>query len=309
MSQEIYKRHRPTNLKEVTGQDKAVGILTKMIEFKKIPHAILFTGPSGVGKTTLARILKDALNCADTDFCELNCADVTGIENVREIRARMGLAPMGGDSRVWLIDEAHRLSGAAQNAMLKMLEDTPEHVYFILATTNPEKIIGTIKTRCTKISLDPLGAGKLGGLVKRIARKENFKITEDVQDKIVECADGSARAALVYLDQIIDLDSEEEQLEVVQPAATQAAAIDLFKAMINPRASWADTAKVLKTVTKEEVEGIRWLLLACGKGLMLSGGKNANRGFCIVDTFKDNFFDSGVAGLAWGCWDVIKGRK
>src|SRR5690606_3369465 len=105
-----------------------------------IPHAMLFTGPSGCGKTTLARILRVKLRCSDNDFQEINAADFRGIDSIRSMRQQVGAAPLGGDSRIWLIDEAHSMTADAQNAFLKLLEDTPRHVYFFLATTDPQKL-------------------------------------------------------------------------------------------------------------------------------------------------------------------------
>src|SRR5687768_10085551 len=125
MSEALYKKHRPKTLKGIVGQDGAVASLQKMIDRNLIPHAILFTGDSGVGKTTIARILKDHLECGDPDFIEVNAADSKGIDMVRDIRSRAGLSPMAGPCRVWLIDEAHKLTTDAQNCILKILEDGP----------------------------------------------------------------------------------------------------------------------------------------------------------------------------------------
>ena len=158
MSKELYKKHRPKNLKRVFGQSVAIGTLKPLIEAKQVPHSLLLTGPSGCGKTTLARILVKELKCAKADFMEVNCADFRGIDTVRDIRTRMMQAPIGGDCRVWLIDEAHMLTSAAQTAFLKMLEDTPDHIYFFLATTHPQKLLKTIKTRCTEIKLKEMTA-------------------------------------------------------------------------------------------------------------------------------------------------------
>ena len=130
MTQELYKKYRPKSFDRVNGQEAAIKSLSTFVEKGKIPHAILFTGPSGSGKTTLARIITKHLECGFSDFQELNCADLTGIEEVRKIRQRMNYACMGGKSRVWIIDEAHKLSNAAQNAFLKMLEDTPKPVSY-----------------------------------------------------------------------------------------------------------------------------------------------------------------------------------
>ena len=132
---ELYKKHRPSYLEDVFGQPEAVKVLGSMIEKDDLPHSILFTGPSGVGKTTLARILKEELECHANDFKEINCADFRGIDTIRDIRNNMNRQSLMGGPLIWLIDEAHKLTNDAQTAFLKMLEDTPKHVYFFLATT------------------------------------------------------------------------------------------------------------------------------------------------------------------------------
>src|SRR5688572_25883760 len=140
---ELYKKFRPKTLKGVVGQEGAVSSLQSMIDKGRLPHTILFSGPSGCGKTTIARILKGILECSDLDFFEINCADFKGIDMVRDIRRYVGIPPLHGKSRVWLIDEAHQLTKDAQNAFLKLLEDTPKHAYFMLATTDPQKLLPT----------------------------------------------------------------------------------------------------------------------------------------------------------------------
>jgi len=140
-------------------------MLAQMVKRNKVPHTLLFSGPPGCGKTTLARILRKKLNCGKYDFSEVNCADFRGIDMVRDIRSHLQQAPISGDCRVWLIDEAHKLSNDAQNAFLKMLEDTPNHVYFFLATTNPQKLLKTIRTRCTEVVVKSLGDKNMEELI------------------------------------------------------------------------------------------------------------------------------------------------
>ena len=136
---ELYRKYRPTSFKQVVGQEEAIRTLTELGKRKAIPHAILFTGPSGVGKTTLARILQRKLKCVGNDFVEMNAANDRGVGIIRSIQNKVGLAPMLGSCRIWLMDEAHQLTSDAQSAFLKLLEDTPSHVYFMLATTDPQK--------------------------------------------------------------------------------------------------------------------------------------------------------------------------
>src|SRR5581483_897674 len=201
MSAEIYKRFRPKKLSSVIGQETAIQSLEKMLA-NNFPHAVLITGPSGVGKTTIARILKDRLGCSDMDFMERNCADFRSIDDVRDIRRRNELMPIGGRCRIWLVDECHKLTNDAQNAFLKMLEDTPKHVYFFLCTTDPQKVIKTIHTRCTQIKLNALKEETLAGIVQGIIKRANLAVDEAVVDEICKVAEGSARKALVLLDQV-----------------------------------------------------------------------------------------------------------
>ena len=305
---ELYRKHRPTKLEQVIGQDASVKALSKMIEQKTIPHVVLFTGPSGCGKTTLARILRDELDCGNIDFNEVNCADFNGIEVVRSIRKRMSLSAIDGKSRVWLIDEAHELTTAAQNAFLKILEDTPPHVYFMLATTEPQKLKRTVITRCTSINLKSISSKQQEKLIKRIAKKEGMILSDDVIEKIVDVSDGSARQALVLLHQIKDIESEEDQLENLSPSAVQTLAIEIFRSLMSTKTKWSTIAALLRT-NKDDPEGVRRLILACARNTLLSGGYGANRAYVIIDAFAENYFSSGSAGLAANCFEVVSNKE
>lgn len=302
---ELYKTYRPKALSEILGQSGAVASLERLIKSNKIPHAILLTGPSGVGKTTIARILKQHLRCSDVDFFESNCADARGVEDIREIRRRINYRPMSGLSRIWLIDECHKMTNDAQNALLKMLEDTPSHVYFMLGTTNPEKLIKAIHTRCSQIKLTAMKPLEIVAVLTRVIKKEKMEVSEDVIDAIVEAAEGSARKALVILEQAGYLDDDEAQLRAVMATSlAKDAAIDLARLLINPRPSWAEVAKVLSQLSDEEPESIRYAVLGYMRSIMLKGGKIAPRAYAVVDVFSRNFFDSKHAGLAAACWEV-----
>lgn len=302
---ESYKRFRPKTLKGVVGQDGAVASLQKFIDGKKIPHAVLLTGPSGCGKTTIARILKDHLDCGAQDFFEVNCADFKGIESIREIRRLMNFNPISGSARIWLIDEAHKLTNDAQNAFLKLLEDTPNHIYFMLATTDPQKLLKTIHTRCTEVKLVSLSEQNLIRVLQRVVNKESLKISEDVLQEIAEASDGSARKALVILDQISSIEDEKEQIQAIQATSIDKdLAISLARALINPGVKWPEVAGILKNL-KDDPEGIRYLILGYSRTVMLGGGKLASRAYLLIDIFSRNFYDSKAAGLAAACWEAI----
>lgn len=307
MTVELYRVHRPTDLDELVGQDEIVEMVEAMIEDNKIPHAILATGPSGTGKTTTFRIMRNRLGCSDLDFREVNVADFRGIDMVREIRQAVGLSPMNGKVKVWLIDECHQLTSEAQEALLKLLEDTPAHVYFFLASTHPQKLKPTIITRCTHLKFRALQEGEIAVLVSSIYKKETKeKLPTTIANKLAEMAEGSARKALVMLHQIIGLDLSEEEkiLDCLKPESLERESIEICRALLNNRTSWKEMAAILKGV-KEDPEQLRWMILGYMKSVALSGSPVAGRACGIIDEFRENFFDSKLAGLVASCYNVV----
>jgi DNA polymerase III gamma/tau subunit len=305
---ELYKIYRPKKLKDVIGQESAVSSLSKMIEKDTIPHAILLTGPSGCGKTTLARILSKKVDCGKMDLIENNCADFKGIDTIREIRSAMVSSPISGKSRVWIIDECHKLTNDAQNAFLKLLEDTPSHVYFILCTTEPNRLIKTIRTRCTEISVKSLSDKEIEKLISSVCKKEKIKLSEEVIDKIVDVSEGSARKALVVLHQIRDIKSKEGQLNAISSSISENQGITIARLLFNTKTKWKEIADVLKTIENDDAESIRWLILGYAKSVLLNGGNLSARAYQVIRVFQDNWYDCKSAGLISGCYEIISGQ-
>lgn len=301
---ELYKKYRPKTYKGLVGQPDAVKVLTEFNRTGRYPHAVLLTGPSGCGKTTTARIIKEKISCSDIDFNEINVADFKGIDTVRDIRKSMGLAPMGGKARMWLLDECHSLTGDAQNALLKVLEDPPSHAYFALATTDPAKLKPTIKTRCTEVRFRPLKPPDMARLLEKVLNAEGKKLSEEVVEKIVNAADGSARQALVMLEQVVGLKDEESMISAIQ-AAGHVQATDLVFQMLNG-AKWAVLSKTIKAID-EEPEKLRRMVLTIAMNTLLSGGKNAPRAAAIITAFSLPFFDTGKPGLTLAAYEVCTG--
>jgi len=302
---ELYKKHRPKSLDEMIGQDTTVNTLNRMAKNESIPHAILITGPSGCGKTTLARIIRRLLRCNKFDFIE---DAPRKVDDVRSIGRRIGQAPLKGKRRVWLIDECHKLTSDAQEEFLKMLEDTPSHVYFILTTTDPQKLKTTLKNRCTEFVVKALKDSDIESVVERVCKKEENSITSKVMGKIVENSDGSARKALVFLNSIINQTCERDMLNAIVTATAETQAFAIVRALLyKPGTKWKEIAKILKETEGEEPEQIRWLVLACCRTEMLKGGKLTGRAFLVIGAFRDNFYDSKQAGLCAACWEVIEG--
>ncbi|MHA1345033.1 MAG: DNA polymerase III subunit [Candidatus Heimdallarchaeaceae archaeon] len=301
---ELYKKHRPKTLKGVIGNKSTVATLKNMIERKTVPHTILFHGESGCGKTTLARILKEELECADIDFQELNCSDFRGIDTTREIRQTMHLAPVGGTCRIWLLDEVHQMTTAGQEAALKIFEDTPDHIYFFLCTTNPQKLISTIRNRCTEMPVEPLDRQNMLKLIQRISKREKIKFTADIIEDVIDASEGSARKCLVLLDKLKNL-PENQRSEAIGAQEDEKEGIDLCRALIQNK-EWSFVSKILRDI-KGEPESIRWAVMGYCSGCLLGNAKNKDYIFHILTCFENHFYDSKKFGLVRACYQAVNG--
>jgi len=301
---ELYKKHRPKTLKGVIGNKSTVATLKNMIERKTVPKTILFGGPTGCGKTTLARILTKELGCDGMDFQELNCSDFRGIDTIREIRDVMHLAPIGGNCRIWLLDEFHQMTKAGQEAALKILEDTPDHVYFFLCTTNPQKLLKTIRNRCCEMPVEYLSENDIKKLLMRISKREKINLSQDVTEDIIDVSEGSARKCLVLLDKIKNL-PENERSKAITLQEDEKEGIDLCRALINKK-GWPTVAKILKEI-KGEPESIRWGVMRYCKSCLLGTSKDKKYIFHILTCFENHFYDSKDCGLVRACYEAIHG--
>jgi len=302
---EFYRKHRPKTFADILGQEGAVSTLEKKAKTNSIPHAILLHGPYGTGKTSIARVLARVLKCSKYDFQEKNTADYRGIDSIREIRATVNQAPIDGDCRVWLLDETHKCTGDAQNAMLKLLEDPPDHAYFILATTEPQKLIEGIKQRCLCLKLNPIPIEQLIHIVKRVCKKEKITLSSDVLDKLTEYAAGSAREALQILDRIYQLDLEKQQLKAIEKTSVTTQTILIARSLMNTKTKWRDITPILKELENEDAEQIRYLILGYAKTVLLN--KDNPRAFRMIEAFRDNFYDSKFSGIISACYEILQG--
>ena len=312
---ELFKKYRPKTLDEVVGQPEAVSVLRGWLKAGKVPHSVLFSGPSGCGKTTLARILASELQCGKLDYYEVNAAEARGLDDVRSINERMGAAPASGKCRVWVLDEAHQLTrkkgGDAQTALLKMLEDTPRHVYFMLCTTDPGDLLLTVRNRCAHVKLGTVGDGDMHKVVCDVLMAEHKDVPRDVVDRIVEAAEGSPRRALVLLETVLGLKDEEEQLAAIEKPTARREAFDIVKVLLyKGKPNWNDVLPVVRDLS-EEAESLRLLILACAGTEMLKG-KNCGRAALIITAFEGYPFHAGKSGkasLLRACYEVCMGAK
>lgn len=219
----LYRTYRPTNFEEVAGQKHIVKTLQNALLENKIAHAYLFCGPRGTGKTSMARIFAKALNCDSgfgkqcnecenclainegrhPDVIEIDAASNRGIDDIRDLISKVKYSPIMGKYKVYIIDEVHMMTTEAFNALLKTLEEPPERVVFILATTEPYKLMPTILSRCQRYDFSKVSDGDMYNRLFDICQKENIEISEEALSLIVSLADGGVRDALSMLDQSI----------------------------------------------------------------------------------------------------------
>ena len=209
MSQALYRKYRSRSLDEVLGQDHVTNILRRALEQGKIAHAYLLTGPRGVGKTSVARILAHEINqlpydeeASHLDIIEIDAASNNGVDDIRALREKAQVAPVSAPKKIYIIDEVHMLSKPAFNALLKTLEEPPEHVVFILATTDADKLPATILSRVQQFFFRPIPTDIMARQLMTIAEKEGFSIEEDAARLIAERSRGGFRDGISMLDQL-----------------------------------------------------------------------------------------------------------
>src|SRR5689334_11282276 len=235
----LARKYRSQTFDEVVGQSHIAQTLKKAIESGRIAHAYLFCGTRGTGKTSTARILAKALNCEsskgpttepcgkcesclaiargdDIDVIEIDAASNTGVDNVRDLIANSQFHPARSRFKVYIIDEVHMLSKSAFNALLKTLEEPPAHVKFILATTEPEKVLPTILSRCQRYDFRSISTREIAEHLKEICKKEKIKADEDALLLIAKAGAGSMRDSLSLLDRLLSIGEKELNVELIE---------------------------------------------------------------------------------------------
>jgi len=306
---------RPTTLDQFVGnegiKESLFSVLTR--EQDK-PHVMLFIGPRGCGKTTLARIYATMAGCNSDAIYEYNMAQTNGIDTIREITENSQFGPLSGKNKMYILDEAHCMTKGnqgAQNALLKVLEPPPKHVYFALCTTEPDKLLDTVISRCMKFEVKSLPSPLMTKFLIDTIKSEGITdFPTSVINEIVKNAEGCPRNALVLLDSVIDIMNEDDALRAISEAsATKSASIELCRLLIDTRENrWKDIQAILPNLP-DDAEGLRYSIMGYMQKIIWnpkSSPETIKRAIEINDCFSENFMYTKMPGLTNACYYASK---
>jgi DNA polymerase-3 subunit gamma/tau len=266
MGQALYRKYRSRSLSEIVGQEHVTETLRRAIEMGRVSHAYLFTGPRGVGKTSIARILAHDLNgvayndeSSHLDIIEIDAASNGGVEEVRELRDKVYITPSSGKYKVYIIDEVHMMTSSAFNALLKTLEEPPAHTIFILATTEAHKLPATIVSRTQRFTFKPIPVEKMTAHLRHIAIEEKIDVTDDALDLIAIHSEGSFRDAISILDQAASSSTKlgRTEIETLLGIPSEAHVHSIVEALIAH-----DTVNIVSNLAAARQAGYQASLLA-----------------------------------------------
>lgn len=230
--QVLYRKYRPKDFSEVVGQEHVVGAVKNALARGEVAHAYLFSGPRGVGKTTIARLIARALGCGDMNIVEIDAASNRGIDEIRELREGVRFLPSEGKYKCYIIDEVHMLTKEAFNALLKTLEEPPAHAVFVLATTELEKVPPTIVSRTQRYDFRRPNVQQIGARLIRIAKEEGVTLEKDAAHLVALAGEGSMRDAESILGQVMAVAQKEiarDDVETILGLPRREAAKKMFE--------------------------------------------------------------------------------
>lgn len=308
----LHTRYRPDDFDLVLGQGHIIPSLSTLIK-NKTSQVFLFTGPSGVGKTTLARICASKFGCDSPNIFDVDAATHSGADAMRaivEMTQHRAFSETG--ARAIVVDECHSLSKQAWQALLKATEEPPPSAYWFFCTTEPGKVPATIKTRASSFNLKLLGDDAVAKVVVRVANKEKIRLRDDVLDAILSAANGSPRQALTYLAMCEGARNAEEAAETIESAAEAPAAVELCRLLATGQSTWAQAMTLLGDLALLNPESVR--ILVCNyfaKAILSTKKQAAAVGFLhVLDCFSQPYNQSeGAAPLLLSIGRAIFNRE
>jgi len=253
---DFHTKYRPQDFEGVVGQDGTVKALKTALKTKSC-RSFIFTGPSGVGKTTLSRIIGNHVKCTRQNLVEVDAATYTGIDAMRGVTDSLKYKALGNASRVIIIDECAALSKAAWQSLLKSIEEPPANVYWCLCTTEPGKIPATIKTRCQVYELREVKPKELYGLLKFVAKEENCSCDDEALKLIAKNSQGSPRMALTTLAKCANSKSIEEVADLINTAKNEGEFIDFLRWVAGDQHDWRSAVEFVKGFGEQSGESVR----------------------------------------------------
>lgn len=298
MTDTLHTKYRPTKFNEVLGQGHFIKQLAAILTERKA-HAYLFHGPSGCGKTTLARICAAKLGCQKQDIMEVDGATNNGVEHTRHLQELVRYKPLSGsDAMAVIIDECQRITAAAYDSLLKVIEEPPPHLFWFFCTTEPTKVPITVRNRCQQFAVREVTHTDLGTLLTRVAKAEGISLDASILEYIATKSGGSPRRALVNLERCIGVASRKEAAVAMEQVVNEDAVLELCRFLCGTGAKpWAKAMDIVTRITgaKEAVpnaEGIRIMVVHyIAKCLKESSEEEAVNFLSTLECFSQPFLD------------------
>jgi len=291
-------KYRPVTVDQMMGDKHLFKSCLKTIKAKEPPHTWLIHGPRGCGKTTLARILANSIDC---EILEVNGADKRNIDDARSVAELSRYRPLGKENLAIIIDEVHCLSKYAQSTLLKPLEEPTSFCFYFLCTTDPQELLKTTRSRCYQVQLGFLQSDQISQLLKDVSTAEGYTLPQKDLIEIANMVDGCPREALTKLEEYIGNDGH---ISSIKDSETEV--IELCRALVK-KASWGKVVSLVQNLSKEDPEGIRRMVMrycaSCIKNETVSD--SSYRARMIMECFRDPFFNDPKEQLAMAVFDAM----
>jgi DNA polymerase III gamma/tau subunit len=300
----LKNKYRPKDLVSVLGNEETKGKLTRLMVNLSVPRAILFEGPTGCGKTTLAWITAGSVAAYD-EIRYYNTSNTRGIDTIREIDSNVQYAPTVGENKAYILDECHKITNEGQNALLTLLDEPPSHAYFILCTTQPHRLLKEIRTgRCMRFKVETLELSLMMRLLRSVLIKEKKPhFPKEYMKHIAIRSDGIPRDALTILESVINIKDPEDIGKAIDSVTLESnIVIELCQLLLETRTNrWPEIAKTIRQIENRDAEDARWAVLGYFNKVVLGGKQPDLRVLDMMAWFEQPFTLSGQAGLTQSC--------